>query len=250
MKTKRHPFRTLCLVAGVFLPLVSSQGASLYTYGHGDIRVGAVGGQLSLQYYIGAPESDYAIVGGEFVFGESFAASDIWVNVPVQLTTTLPGEFPLLAGSAGESVWVIPTNDPYPIVAPFLGFSTEGFDGSLWGGFQFTLGEVRSPSGSGEFAVWTGLDGGGINPLLSTVEGVSQDSFTLTGNGHVHHFMGFTEAGLWEVDFTVASTYLPDGTLGSATETYYFHVVPEPTSFCLAAAGLAAVLLRRSRCRA
>lgn len=209
--------------------------------------MGASGGQLTLQYHIGGEGSDYAVVGGEYVFGERFAAQEILVSIPAGLSTTLGGDFPLLGGIAGNSVWVLPNTDPYPVTAPFLGFSTEGFDTSPWDAFRFTLGNVQSPTGNGGFAVWTGLSLGGINPLLSTVEGTSRDYFDLSGSGHVHYFLGFTEPGLWEIDFTVASTYLPDGTLRSVTETFHFQVVPEPSPALLPGAGAISLAWRRRR---
>lgn len=221
--------------------------AALYSDGHGDIGVEFENGELHLHYHLGGAGSDYAVVGGEFVFGEHYEPGEIEVSIPGGLRSTLTGDFPLLGATAGSSVWVLPDGDPYPVVAPFLGFSTEDLNPAQWGDIRFSLGNVTSPSGNGHFAMWSGLSGGGIEALFSTVNGAAPNFFDISGAGHVHQFLGFTEAGVWQIELTASGIYLPDGTTKSATETFTFHVVPEPSSLLALGASVIALSLRRRR---
>jgi len=240
MKLLNSLFLTTVLTA----PIAS---AALYSDGHGDIGVEYENGELHLHYHLGGAGSDYAVVGGGFVFGEHYDANEIEVNIPAELRSTLTGDFPLLGATAGSSVWLLPDGDPYPVTAPFLGFSTEDLNPSQWGDIRFSLGNVTSPSGSGHFALWGGLSGGGIEAYLSTVDGVAPNFFDISGAGHVHHFLGFTEAGVWQIELTASGLYLPDGTTKSATETFTFHVIPEPSSCLALGASVIALSLRRRR---
>ncbi len=131
--------------------------------------------------------------------------------------------------------------------APYLGVGGEEitlgtFDDNT---LTLTLVGANMPA-SGEFSVWVG----GFTPtfFMSTADGISAaDAITLDLgiSGHQHVNWGFTEAGVYELEFTVTGTI--EGILQSDTATYTFNVVPEPSTYAAmaGAACLGVVLLRR-----
>jgi len=160
-------------------------------------------------------------------------------NVPVINTGT--------GVSQGNPIWVLPATNQAGV--PFLGIATEELAPGEWvGPITFTLGTVTSPTGAGEFSLWN-LDGFGQpefffstnSPASTTANNVLESPV----GGHAHFNWGFSEAGDWDVELTVAGEHITDGPL-SSTRNFTFTVVPEPSSALLAVLG-STVLLRRRR---
>ena len=59
--------------------------------------------------------------------------------------------------------------------------------------------------------------------------------------GHIHYNWGFSAPGTYTFDLKASYTDADFGLLESATETYTFNVIPEPSSGVLVLAGMAAL---------
>jgi surface-anchored protein len=98
----------------------------------------------------------------------------------------------------------------------------------------------------GQFSLWQGS----VTPnfFMSTFDGISgADSYTfadLTAEDHAHFNWAFTEEGIYDLTFEISGTHAGDG-FKSATATYTFSVIPEPSSALLGAFGALALLRRR-----
>jgi surface-anchored protein len=66
----------------------------------------------------------------------------------------------------------------------------------------------------------------------------------LDDEDHAHFGWGFTEEGTYDLTFEISGTHGVDG-FKSATATYSFSVIPEPSSALLGAIGALGLLRRR-----
>ena len=155
--------------------------------------------------------------------------------------------------AAGENYYFLPASGAGAggagaLAAPYLGIgaeevSTGHFDGDT---LTLTLTGASMP-GTATFSLW---ENGMTDPTfyMTTADGISSaDSITVAVGSHAHYNWGFSEAGTYELEFTV-SGYV-DGTLTTDTATYTFTAVPEPatTAAIGGSAILALVLLLRLR---
>lgn len=229
--------RIAASIAVAALAVSAAEAALVYTSGHADLGVAYEGGELDFHLH-----AEGATVGGVDVDDGEYAADEVVILVSPAAMLTVPVDFAPLGVAAGETIWVLPeTENP---VLPFLGLATEELSSGDWGNITFTLGGVTSPSGAGHFALWQTGSFGSILLRMSTAD-PGEDGVTMLPNTHSHYNYGFTEPGLWEIEMTVSGTHATDG-FKSATETFTFQVVPEPSSVLLAGLG-ATVFLRRRR---
>jgi len=245
------------LIASLLLALSGSafSAVSAYSAGHGDIGIayedGGTGPEFFFHYHLGSTATVDGAIVGNAPDGEEFEPSDITVTVPLSTRLTMPNNAALNNGTgvaAGGSLWILPQNEAPGV--PYLGFATEELVPAEWaGGITFALGNVTSPSGNGEFSLWSSGTFGGFDFQFSTNDpsGTVNASNTLIipVGTHAHYNFGFSEAGTWDIEMTVSGLHNVDGAQTS-TRNFSFTVVPEPTSALLVSLG-SLVLLRRRR---
>lgn len=225
----------VALLAALCLP---PAGAAVYTEGHADYGLAYSGGALDFHFH-----AEGATVDGIERDDEEFALEDVVTRVTQDAMLTLPVDFPALGADSGASVWVLPeVNDP---ALPFAGLATEELSAAEWGDLSFALGTVASPSGSGHFALWQSGSFGELLLRMSTAD-PGPDTLDLLPGSHAHYNWGFTEAGIWEIEFIVSGTHVTDG-FKSTSGTLVFEVVPEPSSLLLCGLGGMLAFTRRRR---
>ncbi|WP_367873287.1 choice-of-anchor M domain-containing protein [Luteolibacter sp. Populi] len=241
MNTSRFFSQALAALTLPLLSMASAEAAvAYYTSGHADLGVAYEDGAFNFHFH-----GEGAVIDGVEVGDREYAASDIIIHGGVAATVVLPEGFvlPGLGRSAGDTVWILPWNQEEGL--PFLGTASEELNPADWiGGITFTLGNVTSPSGNGEFALWRYTPFGEVAQDLSTVTGPNS-VITSTGS-HDHFNWGFTEPGLWEVELTASGQHATDGLI-SATETFRFQIVPEPSTALLGGLGILGLFARRRR---
>jgi surface-anchored protein len=95
----------------------------------------------------------------------------------------------------------------------------------------------------GNFALFTA---GSSIRLSATGSEVGTSSFSIT-TGHIHYNWGFSAPGTYTFDLKAGYTDANFGVLESATETYTFNVIPEPSSSTLLLIGLVGWVAARKR---
>ena len=233
------------LAALVGLSLTSTYAtAATLTSGHVDfIGIGYVAGELEPHSHA----HEGAVVDGSPLGADTeFEVGDL--TVQTYLTTTR------LAGSAwdpvgvgsGQSFWTLTETETAG--QPFVGIGAEELNPADWdGAITITLTDA-SGSGilaGGKFSLWQGS----LTPnfFMSTNDGISgADVFSMDLNegDHAHFGWGFTEEGIYDLTFEIAGTHVGDNAK-TATATYSFSVIPEPSSALLGAFGALALLRRR-----
>jgi surface-anchored protein len=123
---------------------------------------------------------------------------------------------------------------------PFLGIGLEELDPLDWVGGTVTL-TLLSISGPGDLLLWQDNGLGGANLFLDSAN--SMMGFNLNAGAHTHFNWGFTELGLYDLEFQISGEHVADG-LQSGSATYTF-MVPEPTTALLGAIGALGLLRRR-----
>lgn len=240
----------------IAIALSSPAFAALYTSGHGDIGVGyedeGSGFELHPHWHLGPNAVVDTNPVGNAPDGEEFDAGDITAEVASSLLISMPNDAALIAGTgvaAGGDLWRLPQSEIAGV--PFLGIATEELGPADWtGDITFELGSVTSPTGSGNFSIWQ-TDGLGTPTFyFSTANEAGtangDNTVDLAPGAHAHYNYGFSEAGDWDVELIISGTHVTDG-LQTATETFSFNVVPEPTSALLGALGALSFVLRRNR---
>ncbi|HWL94958.1 MAG TPA: choice-of-anchor M domain-containing protein [Phycisphaerae bacterium] len=138
---------------------------------------------------------------------------------------SIPPGFEFIGAAPGETFWILPQNQMAGVI--FLGVSSESMTiadrgrlcewnpGDPRGGadvpakwIRIELAEVRGPEG-GYFSVWQTTGPGQVVQYMSTFEeGITDvDSYHVLAGSHSHVNWGFTEPGVYEVDFHL-STYV------------------------------------------
>ena len=82
--------------------------------------------------------------------------------------------------------------------------------------------------------------------LSATESEVGTSSFSIT-TGHIHYNWGFSAPGTYTFDLKASYTDANFGVLESATETYTFNVIPEPSCSALLLIGLVGWVAARKR---
>ncbi len=239
MKASRFSsYLTLASIA--LLATVPANAAVVYTAGHADLGVAYEDGAFDFHFH-----GEGAIIDGVEVEDQEYAASDVIIHASATSMLVLPEGFdmPALGRSAGDTIWVLPWTQEDGL--PFLGTASEELNPSDWvGGITFTLGNVTSSSGTGEFALWRYGVSGDVTLDISSLTG--PDSVITQTGSHDHFNWGFTEPGTWTIELTASGQHVTDGLI-TATETFTFQIVPEPSSALLGGLGIVGLLVRRRR---
>lgn len=229
------------LTLGLILP-ISAQAASLLTGGHMDgPAFGYVSNaEVSLDpsltqgfepHYHNHGDPDAAVIDGVAQSTESeYEPGDLIVVVPELSVTTV---------SSINYYWLPETElDASTNGTPFLGIGIEELAPSDWVAGTVSL-KLVSISGPGDFLLWQDDGFGGANVFFDS----AGDSFTLAAGSHTHYNWGFTEKGIYNLEFEISGNHVDDG-FQSASGLYTFQV-PEPSSAALGAFASLALLRRR-----
>lgn len=158
---------------------------------------GAVGG-------LDIPLADALLFGG---------ANSQWV------LASIPLDFEFIGAQPNEPFWILPQNAGTGVLP--LGFAAERADSGrlcTWNPsdhrgadsadrwFEVRLIDIRGPQ-EGDFAVW---QADGIGPpvvFMSTHEGgvTADDVFYISAGSHIHANWGFTQRGLYAIDFRIST---------------------------------------------
>lgn len=208
-------------------PLASSKAQSTWTSGHGDIGVGyedeGSGFELHPHWHL-----EGGIVDGTPRTDEEFDAADLTLIVPnnanATATRNASSSWDPIGVGAGETYWRLTSNSQIDV--PYLGWATEELAVADWSGdISFTLSGLTGP---GDVSLYYFPDGN-LTFLWASSDGLSgADSFGLEPGVHAHFNLAFSAPGTYSADITVSGTHVTDE-FQTATETFTFTVVPEPS---------------------
>ena len=123
---------------------------------------------------------------------------------------------------------------------PFVGIGLEELNLADWDGGTVTL-TLLSATGPGEFRLWQDDGFGGAIDYLDTLNNVT--SFSLTPGSHTHYNWGFTELGIYNLEFEISGTHADDDF--QSAFAIFTYAVPEPSSALLGLGGLLLAFRRR-----
>ena len=148
---------------------------------------------------------------------------------------------PTITSLLGANAWILPADLE---VAASLGLIEAGVGkvGFPTGSVTFTM-VGAGPGNLGNFALFTA---GSSIRLSATGSEVGTSSFSIT-TGHIHYNWGFSAPGTYTFDLKASYTDADFGVLESATETFTFNVIPEPSSSTLLLIGLVGWVAARKR---
>lgn len=227
--------KTRSLIAlGLTTLSVPAFGASLLTGGHMDAPAfGYVSGEGFEPHLHNEGGPDGSIIDGVRQEDESeYEPDEITIVIPFTSTTSLDS----------QSYYWLPEDeiDAANNGVAFLGIGLEELDPDDWDG-NVTI-SLSGLTGMGDFLLWrSGAFGDPETVLDSSNLG---HSFELAPGSHTHCNWGFTEVGLYELDFTIAGIHKTDG-FQTATGTFNFEMIPEPSTALLGGLGLLALFRRR-----
>ena len=246
----------LTLPTGLLILLPSAASAALFTSGHADVIgigyvEGATPGVFEFEPHIHA---EGAIIDGILVAAGEYEPDEITTVVPqstFDFWTTNGGRpvgsaWDAIGVAAGESFWFLPQSNSGPagaatLGAPFAGIGTEELTASDWA-TDITI-SLDSVAGPGHFSMY--LDGFSPFFAMSTVDGIDgSDVINVAAGGHEHYNWAFSARGTYDDSVSFAGTHNVDGPK-TASATFQFHVVPEPSVALLGALGSLALLRRR-----
>lgn len=115
----------------------------------------------------------------------------------------------------------------------FVGIGLEELNLADWVGGTVTL-SLLSATGPGEFRLWQDDGFGGAIDYLDTLNSVT--SFSLAPGSHTHYNWGFTELGVYNLEFEISGTHVVDG--AQSASAIFTYAVPEPSSVLLGLSGL------------
>lgn len=236
---KRTSFATLI---GLSLATASANAATL-TSGHVDfIGIGYDGTNFEPHSHA---EAGAVVDGVPLVADTEYELGELTVQTSTTSIRPAGAVWELIGVASGESYYSLP--DTEVPGQPFIGIGAEELVAAEWSPLTITL---TGASGSGitaggKFSLWQGS----LTPtfFMITEDGIGvTDVFTMDLNedAHAHFGWGFTKEGIYDLTFEIAGIHAVDGAK-SATATYSFSVIPEPSSALLGAFGALALLRRR-----
>ena len=141
----------------------------------------------------------------------------------------------------GANAWILPVDLEQAANLGLIeaGVAKAGFPA---GSVTFTI-VGAGPANPGNFALFTA---GSSLRLSATGSEVGTSGFSIT-TGHIHYNWGFSAPGTYTFDLKASYTDANFGVLESATETYTFNVIPEPSCSALLLIGLVGWVAARKR---
>ena len=142
----------------------------------------------------------------------------------------------------GANAWILPADLEQADILGLIeaGVAKAGFPDA--GPVTFTM-VAAGASNPGNFALFNSSS---AIRLSATGSVVGTSSFSIT-TGHIHYNWGFSAPGTYTFDLKASYTDADFGVLESATETYTFNVIPEPSSSTLLLIGLVGWVAVRKR---
>lgn len=248
----------LALAIGL-LSLSTAYAQTPLSTGHADIGINYTEAE-GWDLHIHDEENDI-----EYAPNDAFFA----VNPAAQTTRPAGSAFDFIGIGAGQSYYRLPQTENPELL--FLGFGAEELDpdnlfeawdpdgtGPLASGKWLRVDLISSlhtrldgTTGIGQFSTWLNTDDGPAVDF-ATFDGISaSDSLFLLAGGHEHRNFGFTEAGTYDVSFTVTGLLSSTQTFDTSPAATYRYVVaaPEPGALSLSLLALpgAWLALRRRR---
>lgn len=201
-----------CLLLAIHLMgCEDSNARSRYTAGHADIalELAVVDGSATWDAFLSTADT---LIDGERVSG-GVSLEDIAIGSSARFTRPEAdsGAFEPLCVDEGASVLWLPQalRDASVQEVPFLGISSTAEAGTLADeAIRIRLLEVKSPSGSGTYALWR--DGYPPEFFMSSCDGIDVQDVLQVPFGHDHYNMAFSEAGNWTLTYE-ASAQLASG---------------------------------------
>lgn len=237
----KHLPQAIFAAAALALPSASLFAQSEWTDGHGDIGVGYEAGELEPHWHL---HTGAVVDGSSLGSDDEYEAGDLQLILPdnadTQSTRPASSAWDPIGVGANEEYWTLPSSSTPGI--PYLGWATEELDPAKWSDITFTLTGLTGP---GDVTVFSGSP----NPNFhwASFGGISSaDNFVLSPDTHTHYFMTFSQTGIYSLDIQMSGVHSDDGNK-LATDTFSFHVVPEPSTGLLLGIGMAAFLLSRRR---
>lgn len=221
---------TLTLLAPLVL-FSSSHAASVLTGGHADAPGFGYDGGFEPHIHVGAG----SIIDGVAISSDAeFEPDELIVAIPETSTVTV----------GSTTYYWLPEghDDAEDAGAAHIGIGLEELDSADWVGSTVTI-SLLSFSGPGDFLLWQDDGFGGQIIFLDTANNITSFDRSLLSQSHSHFNWGFTEKGLFEIEFGISGTHVDDG-FQSASGTYLF-MVPEPSAALLGAFGALGLLRRR-----
>ena len=224
------------------LTLVNLEGNAVqFESGHGDLIVAYDADTDAWEFALalsGATVDGIAGVSGEF------ATDAVHIVVPSTTIEPRPNNVPNLLDydpigiEAGIDYWKLPQtqNEATDEAAPFIGIANEALpegvfqnDTATW-----TLNQVISPSGMGHFSLYQ-VAVPGPTFFMSSAAPHANPGVSLGVGLHDHFHYGFTEPGLWTVEFSVSATRLDNTpTRGIGLFTFRVQDAGPTTTACTA----------------
>ena len=129
------------------------------------------------------------------------------------------GQWNFLGVGANEDVWIIPQAFT-PLLWP--GWRTEGrfaeyFDSDPRLGFTSRFvkisleGITYSGLGDGHFSIWSNQTGGVTKQWISSADGITEEDGYYFSSGHAHNNFGFSDPGVYRVDYSASAFLSNDG---------------------------------------
>ena len=142
----------------------------------------------------------------------------------------------------GANAWILPADLEQADILGLIeaGVAKAGFPDA--GPVTFTM-VAAGASNPGNFALFNSSS---AIRLSATGSEVGTSGFSIT-TGHIHYNWGFSAPGTYTFDLKASYTDANFGVLESATETYTFNVIPEPSSSTLLLIGLVGWVAVRKR---
>ena len=228
-----NPIKTTLALASAFAFSQFAHGA-LWPAGHGDLGIGYEDGALEPHWHLGEDNESVTLDSTSSPLGPEGAEYEADAITPVTSLTQSIG---------GSSYYVFPATENATV--PFIGFGTEELSAGDWTG-DLTL-SLTGASGPGSFSLFSIDSFGAVSTLMDSSDGFSTvDAITLAPETHTHHTWAFSQQGSYSLTFQVTGDHVSAGAQ-SASATYGFSVVPEPSTagLLLGAAALTLTLVRR-----
>ena len=210
--------------------------AGVWTGGHGDIDAHLHDGELEVGLHFHDPVDQ---LGGGTIPAGHYHADEHQIFVAGPTIARPAGSAWDFAGNAGDELWFLPASSGNAAAQgkPYLGWSTDELDPSIFSDITFTLLSVNGPN-DGIFSVFTESLGTPTAKLTSRAP-MGTSSFTLAGGTHDHFFVAFNREGTYDVTLKVSAIHNSLGLVeGQGTFTFYAGVVPsapvpEPSSMAV-----------------